>query len=194
MKKYVGTLIAGITLVAGLPLTAMAADTDTQSTKAQVELSQDTDPDKNTVTLDKAPGVDFGSQTIDNATTTYNADSVSGNIQVTNPGNTDGWAVSVAGTDFTDSSTSKTLKGAVLSFKSADVSADDEANVSTHPSSSQVDVNSSNQQILGANADEGIGVFTAAYAKENVQLLVPAGNSAGSYAATLTWTLGNAPS
>ena len=140
MKKYVGTLLAGITLVAALPLIAKAADTDTKSTQAQVELSQDTDPDKNAVTLDQAPGVDFGSQTIDNATTTYNADSVSDSIKVTNPGNTDGWVVSVAGTDFTDSNTSKTLKGAVLAFKSADVSADDAANVSTKPSSSQVDI------------------------------------------------------
>lgn len=193
MKKYVGTLIAGITLVAGLPLTAMAADTDTQSTQAQVKLSQDTtDPGKNAITLDEAPGVDFGSQTINNATTTYDADSVSDSIKVTNPGNTEGWSVAVSGTDFMDSA--KTLKGAVLSFKAADVSADDTANVSAHPTSSQIDVNSSNQTILGANADEGIGKFTAGYTKENVQLLVPAGNSAGSYSATLTWTLGNAPS
>jgi len=194
MKKYVGTLIAGITLVAGLPLSAMAADTaDTQSTKAQVELSQDTtDPGKNAVTLDQAPGVDFGSQTIDNSTTTYDADSVSDSIKVTNPGNTEGWSVSVSGTDFTDKT--KTLKGAVLSFKDAEVSADDTANVSNHPTSSQVDVNADNQTILGANADEGIGKFTAGYTKENVQLLVPAGNSAGSYSSTLTWTLGNAPS
>ena len=55
-------------------------------------------------------------------------------------------------------------------------------------------LHSNNQKILGANADKGIGKFTAAYTNDNVQLLVPAGNSAGSYSATLTWTLGNAPS
>jgi len=178
MKKYVGTLIAGITLVAGLPLTAMAADTDTQSTQAQVELSQDTtDPDKYSVTLDEAPGVSFGDQEIENGTTTYKAEKVSDSIKVTNPGNLDGWTVSVSGSDFIDNETKKILKGAELSFTAATVGADDLANVSANPISSQVNVNTSPQPILAANANEGIGKFTASYTEDNVQLLVPAGTS-----------------
>ncbi|MDG6763723.1 hypothetical protein QCD62_08990 [Lactiplantibacillus plantarum] len=40
MKKYLGTLVAGMTLMAGLPLVGQAADTET-TTKAEVELIQD---------------------------------------------------------------------------------------------------------------------------------------------------------
>ncbi|MZK16514.1 WxL domain-containing protein, partial [Enterobacter hormaechei] len=54
MKKYLGTLVAGMTLMAGLPLVGQAADTET-TTKAEVELIQD-DTNKD-ITLDQAPGV-----------------------------------------------------------------------------------------------------------------------------------------
>ena len=47
---------------------------------------------------------------------------------------------------------------------------------------------------MDAEANEGIGKFTSKYATNEVSLLIPAGNAAGAYTSTLTWTLGNAPS
>ena len=57
MKKYLGTLVAGMTLMAGLPLVGQAADTET-TTKAEVELIQD-DTNKD-ITLDQAPVLALG--------------------------------------------------------------------------------------------------------------------------------------
>ncbi|PRO93804.1 WxL domain-containing protein [Lactiplantibacillus pentosus] len=187
MKKYIGTLVAGMTLMAGLPLVGQAAD---KTTEAQVKLEQD--ENNKDITLDEAPALDIGTVTIDNTTQTKTADTVTGSVKVTNPGNTDGWSVQVAGSKFLNGS--QELRGAALTFKNASVTADDEANASKNPTAPDVTVNESNQMILGAVANEGIGKFTSAYAKTDVSLLVPAGNSAGAYTSTLTWTLGNAPS
>lgn len=85
MKKYIGTLVAGMTLMAGLPLVGQAAD---KTTEAQVKLEQD--ENNKDITLDEAPALDMGTVTIDNTTQTKTADTVTGSVKVTNPGNTDG--------------------------------------------------------------------------------------------------------
>lgn len=186
MKKYIGTLIAGVTLMAALPVGAKADD---QKTTADIELTQD--EQNKDITLDAVPGVDFGTNTMENGTKTYEAKTVSGSTKVTNPGNEDGWDVQVAATEFKDGD--KVLQAAALTFDQAAVQADDSANVSKLPTSSKVTLNSSGQSILTAQSGDGIGKFTATHAADKVSLLVPAGNSAGKYQATLTWTLANAP-
>ncbi|AVK61423.1 cell surface protein [Lactobacillus sp. CBA3605] len=189
MKKYIGTLLAGVSLMTVLPLAAQAADTS-KDTTAEIELTQDeTNKD---ITLDSAPDINLGTNTNSLTTETYTATSVSGLAQVTNPGNTDGWHVAVKGTSF-DSSTG-TLRGATLSLASGEVAATDTSNASKAPVAQDVTVNTENQSILSADAGEGIGIFTMTHDKDNVSLNVPAGNSAGAYKSTLTWTLTNAPS
>lgn len=191
MKKYVGTLLAGISLMTVLPLAASAADTD-KTTEAEIELTQD--PTNKDISLDEVPGVNLGSHVNQNSTETYTADSITGAIKVTNPGNTDGWNVTVATSDYINNGdSSKTLRGAALTFDSPTVTADDAGNISKLPTSDKVTVNGNAQSILTAEKSEGIGQFTATHSKDNVSLLVPAGNAAGSYTATLTWTLSNAP-
>ncbi|RRK10255.1 WxL domain-containing protein [Lactiplantibacillus garii] len=189
MKKYVGTLLAGVTLMAALPMAAQAAD-NSKETTAKIELSQD--EENKDITLDQVPGVDLGSHVNQNATKTYTADAVDGAIKVTNPGNTDGWKVQVAGTDFKDGD--KVLRGAKLTFANGKTTADDTENASDLPTSDTITVNTNNQSIVTAAVNEGIGEFTTTHDKADVSLLVPAGNSAGAYKSTLTWTLSNAPS
>ncbi|MEL1206374.1 hypothetical protein, partial [Staphylococcus epidermidis] len=75
------------------------ADDSTKDTEANIELTQD--EDNKDVTLDAVPGVNFGSHVNSKETKTYTAESVSGNVQVTNPGSSDGWAVQAKRTAFT---------------------------------------------------------------------------------------------
>ncbi|MFB9769011.1 WxL domain-containing protein [Lactiplantibacillus modestisalitolerans] len=187
MKKYIGTLIAGVTLMAGFPVVGHAAD---QKTTADVSLTQD-ELNKD-VTLDQAPSVDFGSNVRDNGTVTYSAKSITDAIKVTNPGNTDGWQVSVSRTGFTTTD-AQALKGELLKFGTAAVTPDDDQNASTRPTAHEITINNAPQAILTANAKEGIGKFTATHANDQITLVVPAGNVAGAYKSTLTWTLANTP-
>ncbi|WP_318764811.1 WxL domain-containing protein [Lactiplantibacillus carotarum] len=189
MKKTVGTLLAGVTLMAALPMAAQAAGNE-QDTQAKIELSQD--EENKDITLDQVPGIDLGSHVNQNTTKTYTADAIDGAIKVTNPGNTDGWKVQVQATDFEDGS--KTLRGAKLTLANGETSADDTQNASEVPTSPTITVNGVNQNIVTAKTGEGIGSFTTTHSKDNVSLLVPAGNAAGAYTAKLTWTLSNAPS
>lgn len=190
MKKYVGTLLAGVTLMSALPMAAKAADTNTQDTEAKVQLNQD--EENKAITLDQVPAFDMGEHTNSNATQTYNAVTVTDAIKVTNPGNNDGWKVQVSGTDFMDGD--KVLRGAKLTLANGKTVADDTQNASEAPTSGKVVVNDTNQSIVTATAGEGIGQFTTTHDAHDVSLLVPAGNSAGAYTAKLTWTLSNAPS
>lgn len=66
MKKYIGTLVAGMTLMAGFPLVGQAAD---KTTEATVTLEQD--PENKDITLDEIPAVNFGTQKIINDSKTY---------------------------------------------------------------------------------------------------------------------------
>ncbi|AVW11568.1 WxL domain-containing protein [Lactiplantibacillus paraplantarum] len=186
MKKYIGTLVAGMTLMAGFPLVGQAAD---KTTEATVTLEQD--PENKDITLDEIPAVNFGTQKIINDSKTYDATTVTNDLKVTNPGNTDGWSVQVRGTKFM--ADQRELRGATLTFAKVDATADDTGNQSK-ATANEVTINESDQAIMAATANEGIGKFTSKYATDKVSLLIPAGNAAGAYKSTLTWTLGNAPS
>ncbi|MFC6181723.1 WxL domain-containing protein [Lactiplantibacillus daowaiensis] len=193
MKKYVGTVIASLSLLTALPLAANADDTNTEKqTTAKIELTQDeTNKD---ITLDNAPTFDFDSNVNLNTSHTYKAQTVTDKVHVTNPGNSEGWSVSVTGSDFNGTGdTSGALKGAKLSLNSGTVTPDDEANASTLPSTNNVDVNTSAQLVLTAGTGEGVGLYSLNYDADNVELYIPAGNVAGTYTSNLTWTLGNAP-
>lgn len=193
MKKTIGTLIAGVSLFAVLPLAAQAADTDTQKdTTAEINLTQDETAKE--ITLEKAPTINLGEHVNDIASATYKADTVSDLVEVKNPGNTSGWHVGVSATAFQTSAKTSTLRGAALTFEKGNVTAVDTSNASKAPTATGVTLNTDSQAILSADAEEGIGIFRMSHTEDQVSLAVPAGNSAGSYSSTLTWTLNNAPS
>jgi len=191
MKKYVGTFIASVALLTALPIAANAADgnTDTQkTTQAEIELTQG---DKKDITLDTVPGVKFGSNESKNETVTYPAKTVSDHVQVTNPGNAEGWDVQVSGTAFKEGN--KEIKGAKLKFANGKVTPNDGANESDLPTTKDTTITPDAQSILTAGAGAGVGAFTLTHTATSVSLYVPAGNIAGNYSSTLTWKLVNAP-
>lgn len=193
MKKTIGTLIAGVSLFAVLPLAAQAADTDTQKdTTAEINLLQDETAKE--ITLEKAPTINLGEHTNDIASATYKAETVTDLVEVKNPGNTSGWHVGVSATAFQTGTNSSTLRGAALTFEKGTVAAVDNNNASNPPATTGMTLNTDSQPILSADAEEGIGIFDLSHTTDQVSLLVPAGNAAGAYSSTLTWTLNNAPS
>jgi len=193
MKKTIGTLIAGVSLFAVLPLAAQAADTDVQrDTTAEINLTQD--QETKDITLEKAPTINLGEHVNKIESATYNADTITDLVEVKNPGNTSGWHVGVSATAFQTEAKSSVLRGAALTFEKGKVAALDLNNASKSPTASRVTLNTDSQPILSADAEEGIGIFDMSHTTDQVSLLVPAGNAAGAYKSTLTWTLNNAPS
>ncbi|MGV7915735.1 WxL domain-containing protein, partial [Mycobacterium kansasii] len=69
------------------------------------------------------------------------------------------------------------------------------SNSSTPPTANQVNVDGSgsDQVIWSAPQNGGLGQWSATYAANTVQLVVPAGQLAGRYTATLTWQLDDTP-
>jgi len=198
MKKYVGTFIASVALLTALPLAANAADgktdtdngTDTQkTTTAQIELKQD-ETDKN-IKLTQVPEIDFGANTNVTVSKKYDSTGTLADVRVHNPGNAEGWDVQVKRSAFT--SDKGELKAAVLAFENGKVTPDDHTNASTLPKVSNIEVNEDTKSLLTAGAGEGVGAFSLKHNNADVTLTIPAGNVAGKYKSTLTWTLANAP-
>ena len=142
------------------------------------------------ITLDAAPDLDFGTQAISTTKATYTT-AGSTPIMVTNPGFASGWNVSVAASKFMNGSTE--LKGAELTVNDTKIAAADSTNLSDAPigNATTITPGGSAVSVLNAKAGTGVGVWTSTWG--NVSLAVPAGNVAGNYQATLTWTLENAP-
>lgn len=172
MKKYFGTLLAGIALFTSAPM-LVHADNTSQNTTAEIELSQD-EANKD-ITLDTVPTIDMGAHTNDTASQTYTADSIDSQVHVTNPGNTEGWNVQVSGTNFEDSDSNKTLRGAKLTLVSGTVKADDLANASDLPTTNTVTVNSEAAPILSAAEGEGIGLFSLSHDTSQVSCMYQLG-------------------
>ncbi|EOL45213.1 WxL domain-containing protein [Enterococcus caccae] len=102
-----------------------------------------------------------------------------------------GWTLQVAISDF--SSTEKhVLKGAQLSIPKGEIKTNNIDN-SVAPETFSLNVNKDPQTIMLAAKDKGLGTWADSYDKKDTQLMIPAGNFAGEYGATLTWTLSNAP-
>lgn len=201
MKKFtLVSLVAAAAFATTAAFTANSVSADTTTTDGTISFTAQKGDDGKTdkdVTLDAAPTVDFGSQTIDTSAQTYTTKSISSPITVTNPGINAGWTTTVAATDFTDGST--VLKGATLKLVSTPATAKDTTNKSTAPSVQTVTVNNKAQTIMSAaDGTQGVGTWNDTLngsddAQTATSLYVPAGNVSGSYKATLTWTLTNAP-
>lgn len=205
MKKTMMMIVTAAAAVLALNVVTTSkanAATDTKS-DATIELNvaKDENGDAKKITLDSAPSFDFGSQDIDASNAKqYTAETVKGNLQVTNPGVAATWEVNSNISAFTGTAANGnavTLAGAVLTLT------DGVAANSAKASNDTLDmpVLASTQELSAADAKvfnseatatgyTGIGTSTGTY---NATLDVPAGNVAGSYKANITWTLSTTP-
>ncbi|WP_125710833.1 WxL domain-containing protein [Lacticaseibacillus porcinae] len=142
------------------------------------------------ITLNQAPDLDFGQKPISTTATTYTTKG-SAPIQVTNPGFTSGWSVSVAASKFTTGKYD--LKGAELTVNVKNIAAADGSNTSASPDAphNAIEPGGSAVNVFSAATDAGVGVWNNSW--DTVILAVPAGNVAGDYKSELTWTLSDAP-
>ncbi|WP_169922447.1 WxL domain-containing protein [Lactobacillus terrae] len=122
------------------------------------------------------------------------ASEISNPIKVSNPGNIEGWTLTVNGTPFiNDLDKTTEIKGGVFNLLAGTVAATSENGVTQAPSAADV-ANMSDKTshtILSATASNGIGEYTDTFTNDHATLTYPAGNTAGSYTSTLTWTLVN---
>ncbi|GKQ43304.1 hypothetical protein RD055328_12270 [Companilactobacillus sp. RD055328] len=122
-------------------------------------------------------------------------------VQLTDKRNTGkGWTLSVnydADGWISTDGTKKPLKGAVLTLGDASFTAKDSSNQSgapTHPGDIATTQIGSDSQIIGqAGTDAGMGTWFEEFDKTTTTLMIPAGNTAGSYQANLNWTLAEVP-
>lgn len=203
-------------------VTANAADTgtDSQSTTATVGLTAGTtDPDgphSGSIALTSAPDIDFGktneikptelnlagtfAKNAGSTDQTANANSVT----VNNPGVTDTWSVSVAASAFKNTDTSvaadaanSQLIGAKIAF-AGKVGTTNAAGITKNPAIANENFTldatgaQTSQPVLHADTNGyGVGTWTNDFSSATLQ--VPAGQVAGTYASTLTWTISNTP-
>jgi hypothetical protein len=187
LKHIIAAALAIVTtaVVGGQAVHADVTSDTAATTKGSIELTTG-----GAITLNQAPDLDFGTKPISTTATTYTTKG-SAPIQVTNPGFTSGWSVSVAASKFTTGKYD--LKGAELTVNVKNIAAADDSNTSTSPDAPHnvIATDDSAVTVLSAATDAGVGVWNDSW--DTVTLSVPAGNVAGDYTSTLTWTLADAP-
>ncbi|EPI03111.1 hypothetical protein D920_00319 [Enterococcus faecalis 13-SD-W-01] len=147
--------------------------------------------------IDYISNIDFGSQTISGKTETYTAKAPANMVEAQISdlrGTGAGWNLQVS-YDSTNSgftSGDKTLSGAEL-FLPAGTSKTVQDSQSPAPTTNEITVNDSAQNIMTAATDSGLGTWADQMDTSKVTLKVPSGNLAGDYTATLVWTLTDAP-
>ncbi|BDZ29863.1 WxL domain-containing protein [Lactiplantibacillus sp. WILCCON 0030] len=190
MKKSLGlAAILGVATLLAVPVVGQAAEVQSgDTTTANVTLTQD--PDNKVVKLTHAPNIDFGAQPIGTSSLTLHSQTIDDDLVVENPGLGAGWTVNVSATPFTDGS--KTLADTKFNLAAGSVTPV-ESNSSAKPNSMEVTLLTSEQPIFVADRNAGIGAWKTTYASDQASLNIPAGNVAGSYTSTLTWSLTNAP-
>lgn len=186
-----GALVLGVS-TSGVVVNAAPISGSGSTTTARVGLKTE-DTDK--VTLTNAPDIDFGSQKIGTGALTLNATNIDDDyddITVSNPGLGTGWIVQVTATPFENEGEQK-LEGAELKFATGVPKAEDGNNQSTAPTGAAITLNESTQTVFSAAANAGIGIWNNTYSNADFTLDIPAGNAAGDYTSTLTWTLADTP-
>ncbi|WP_125570838.1 WxL domain-containing protein [Lacticaseibacillus songhuajiangensis] len=201
MKKNIFAITAAAALVlniAATSVTTFAADNNSTSktTTGHINLttkSNDGKGEEMGITLDKVPTIEFGTHTISAKDQTYEATSVT-DLQVTNPGYDSGWDVTMAAGPFksTDDTSAAELRGAILKL-GAGATTDPNGN-SSAASVNAFDGNNSKAQSVFTAVDgtQGVGANIDSFTPDKATLFVPAGNVAGDYTSTLTWTLSSA--
>lgn len=197
MKKLVrNSMLVGAAVlgIGSLGTVAQAATTPEQAPEPQTSTAS-ANITPGGITL-SAPSFQFGTVAASANDTSYTSTST-GYLKIANAGNGAGYTVTVTASSF-KAEGGAALKNAqlILNNNEANLSNDDTNNVSKLPTpvTSELKlITSSPVTVLSAAAGEGVGAYTKAYSGNDVHLEVPAGNIAGKYTSTLTWTLGNAP-
>lgn len=219
MTKKTLQLLATVALVTGMgwasATTAHAADdTGTATTSGNVTLTADDGEEgggnAGGIILKSTPWITVPSSKINGSDQTIDAtvDSAlsngdgKGTVQVVNAGHKSSWKVQLANTVFTDPESKDVMNASTLNFGAATVQAvGDTENATTAPSlvnqglSLNTGSATQNQDVVGATytaaSKEGVGTFNTTYS--GAKLNLKAGNVAGNYQSTLTWTLTNTP-
>ncbi|MFC6290401.1 WxL domain-containing protein [Levilactobacillus angrenensis] len=160
--------------------------------------------------ITSAPDVDFGSGTLNgtsdttltgtiaNGTNSHNDEATPGAVTVVDPGTASGWNVQVSNSQMVNTAdgatgAAKSIAGGTFTYGGAVLtgSTTDNAAVQDATSVKFDTAGTANQNVFHAEAGNGVGTWANTYKSAN--LVVPAGNAAGSYESTLTWTLTNTP-
>lgn len=167
--------------------------------------------------ITSAPDVNFGTGTLDGSTATtldgtitngadsHDKNAAGGAVTVVDPGTASGWNVQVSNTQMVNDDKDATgaaasIAGGSFTYGEAALTGSTTANKAVQDTSTGSNSATSvkfdtagtdNQNIF--HADKGNGVGTWANTYKTASLVVPAGNAAGSYTSTLTWTLTNTP-
>lgn len=186
-----GAVLSALALALCLmPMQAAAADSG--STEATVSFTG------GELKLQRVPVLDFGSHDIVGAEQSYEAQSISEPIQVSDlRGTGAGWDLTVSLSPFTlTDSGAQTLQGAKLVITNP-VIAPESATPGTPPQAPQtteLTTDDTVTPIFSAEKDAGMGVWNLAWQAPNTTLVVRQGTArVGSSAATLTWSLQSAP-
>ncbi len=152
------------------------------------------------LTLDYVPNFNFGEIEISSSTQTVKNTSVNPYVQTTDVrGTGEGWSLSLEISPFT--STTETLKGAIVTIGGLTSSVTDTDSTSTPPTSGTdltfaVGEAAASNVLLNSGANSGMGTWVSKFEKageQSVSLTIPSGNKAGTYTSEFNWTLGNAP-
>jgi len=114
---------------------------------------------------------------------------------VSNPGNDDGWEVTMSASPLVDPRTADagvddvTMNGAVLSVAAPVPTADDAANTTADPIVAGGDISTSAFKVADAAATAALGDWTLAQGTDNLTLDTPASARKGSYTSTITTTI-----
>lgn len=214
--KLAQVTAAGLVLLTGLSLSTtgvFASEVGAHTTQADFELKAGeggtgpTDPIEpidpveppmeGPLTLDAASSLNFGSIKLGDGTGVYDAVKEDGSVlglQVTdNRGTGTGWNVAASMTDFKGKETN-ILKGAVLTIPAGSVTTNS-ADKTKAPVTAELALNAKATPIFTAAKDTGMGTWVNLFEGKDkkVTLNVPEGNYVDKYAATITWSLQNAP-
>ncbi|MBC1292348.1 WxL domain-containing protein [Listeria booriae] len=213
INKLLLTILATTTAIGVGSTTAFAAEADSATSSAHIKLQQGettgpVDPidpsepggetgNEGPLTIDNVTPFEFGTHDIESATQTYSITAKNANVQVSDRrGEGQGWTLQVALSTFNDKDdASKVLKGATLAIPQGTLKTT-EGNVSEEPTNFAVSLAADGQSsatLMQADEKKGMGTWVDAFASEEVQLTVPAGNFSGDYSATLNWSLIDAP-
>lgn len=149
--------------------------------------------------VDWVTPLEFGTQKLSSESATYRTTSINPNVQVSDlRGTGDGWTLFVTASEFTDGK--NTLKGATITLPEGTPKTTN-GNISEAPTTYGVELvtdgTSDPVRVMKAFEDTGMGTWADEFEDNEedkyVTLSVPAGNYAGDYEATLTWTLSDAP-
>lgn len=220
MKKIilVSALLLGAILVSTNPVHAEETVTSTQAKTASVELT--TSETDSLLTITSASDLDFGSKAISTEDLKFTENNQPTLVVQDIRGEAVGWRVAAslgefAQTNAAEGATAKKLKGVQLFYPkpafstgSTAINADQApVGIETASETSFADATvtgvlldasatPTSKVIINAAKGKGNGLWTATYGSgtdNKIELKIPAGNLAGKYQATLTYTLTDAP-